>query len=384
MLRILKTFSKISIKLIVSLLLGAIGLFLILYAGTAIYDFPKTAPFSGQQIYNPYDDVGIKSYKSNFHAHSKAWAGATNGKNTENEVIEAYIEKGYDVACLSNYQKISPYTGQKSIIIFPVYEHGYSMKKAHYLAINAKDVVFWDFPLWQSSSHQQTITNKLRANADIVAIAHPKFGGGRTFENMEQLTGYHLIEVLNHYRNSEEYWDRALSVGRLSWIIGNDDIHDIKDPEIFQIWNNIFSAKPEEILLNLKNGKNYATQSFTKQAENKLLSCKKTGENSFEVVLEKPADIDFIGQNGALKQKSTQKDTASYTFANNDTYIRVVARNQNSAIYLNPLVRYDGKSLIMASDLEAKQDHIMTWVWRLGFLLAFAIFGYLWIKLIRW
>src|SRR5690606_9532838 len=251
-------------------------------------------------------------------------------------------------------------------------------------AINAKNVSYLDFPLWQSSSHQQTIINTLTSNADIVALAHPKFGGGRTFKNMQELTGYHLTEVLNHYRVSDVYWDKALSVGHLSWIIGNDDMHAVSDPEIFQIWNNIFSESPDSVLVNLKNGKNYSTQSFIKEEENTLISCTLLPGDTVKVVFDKPANIQFIGQDGVEKQVSTMTDTAKYAFTKDDTYIRVVARNENSSIFLNPLLRYNGQKLTMASGLVAEQNLFLSWLWRIGAVGLLIGTLYVWRKVIKW
>jgi hypothetical protein len=371
------------IKIIAPLILGILLLILFLYSGTTFFDFAETKPFSGTNIYNPYESLPGQSYKANFHAHSKAWGGITHGSDADQKVIDAYINKGYDLACLSNYHKISPPAGIKSRKYVGVYEHGFSIKKAHYLAINAKKVSFWDFPLWQTSSHQQTMINKLRENAEMVAIAHPKFGGGRSFQHMKDITGYHHTEVLNHYRNSEEHWDTALSVGKLSWIIANDDIHDLKDPEIFQRWNIIFSESLDDIISNLKDGKNYGVESFTTNTENRFVSCKKTGENTFTYTFEKPADtILFIGQNGVMKQKNMMSDSATYVFTPEDTYIRVVAKNAGQNIYLNPLTRYEGNAIITAADLVAKEKTFLSWLWKLVFVGIMGFVVYLWWKLV--
>lgn len=384
MVSLFKRILKLFVKLIASLILAVLCLVFALYMRTTSFNFPETKPFSGARIYNPYQAVGTKTYKGNFHGHSKSWKGVTNGANPENEVIDAYINKGYDIACLSNYHKISTYTGSGKIINFPVYEHGFNVRKSHCLAINARKVSFLDFPLWQSSSHQQSVINALRNNAEIVAIAHPKFGGGRSFDNMKTLTGYHLTEVLNHYRVSDEYWDQALSAGRLSWIIGNDDMHSVSDPEIFQIWNNIFSETPDSILNSLKSGKNYAIQSFIKEAENALVSCRLMGQDTVKVVFSHPADIYFIGQDGVEKQKTVMSDTASYVFDKNDTYIRVVARNANSSIYLNPLVRCNGDQPVFVSQIQATKNNMWTWIWRISSGLLLFLTLYAWRKLIMW
>ena len=381
MLTLIKRLSFATLKIIVSLILILVLLILFLYSGTTIYDFPETKPFAGDKIFNPYDSLPSLKYKANFHAHSYSWSGLTHGANTEKEVYDAYTEKGYDVACISNYHKISNYHEQLTKLFVPAYEHGFNIYKAHYLAINAQKVSFWDFPLWQSFSHQQTIIDGLRQKSELVAIAHPKFGGGRSFEGMETLVGYHLTEVLNHYRNSEEYWDKALSAGKLSWITGNDDIHDIKDPTIFKIWNIIYAdtANRAELIANMKNGKNYAVETQNGIAENSFISCSRHAENSYLFTFEHVVDtIVFIGQNGIVMQKTISADSATYTFKPEDTYIRVVAKNKNSNLYLNPLLKISNNKILHAADMGADEMLLLTWLTRLLMFALILLLLYSW------
>ncbi len=381
MLTLLKRISFVILKIIVSLILILLLIILFLYSGTTVYDFPKTTSFAGDQIFNPYENLPALKFKANFHAHSYSWSGITHGANTEKELYDAYTNRGYDITCISNYHKISAYHKKLTDLYVPAYEHGFNIHKAHYLAINAKKVSFWDFPLWQNFSHQQTIIDVLRQNAEIVALAHPKFGGGRSFEGMQTLVGYHLTEVLNHYRNSEEYWDKALSAGKLSWITGNDDIHDLKDPEIFKIWNIIYSdvAQRDTLMSNIKRGKNYAVESFEGLSDNSFISCIKQDDSSFLFTFENVVDtLVFIGQNGIVRQKIIAKNKANYSFRPDDTYIRVVAKNKNSNMYLNPLVKYSGSNILHVSNIKANEKVLYTWLLRLSLFAVMMVLLYWW------
>lgn len=73
---------------------------------------------------------------------------------------------------------------------------------------------------------------------------------------MKNLVNYEFTEVLNHYRTSDEYWDKALSAGRLTWILANDDTHDLRDDFTYRIWNIIYSDQRnrDTIVQNLKKG----------------------------------------------------------------------------------------------------------------------------------
>jgi len=383
---ILNNVVKYTLKVVLSVVPIVLILMGLIYLFTTIYIFPPSLPFSGNHIYNPYQELPDSSFKANFHAHSKAWKGITHGGNTEKEIFDAYIERGYDVATISNYHNISTYAKDKTDLYFPGYEHGYNILKSHYLVINAENVSFFDFPMWQSSSHQQYVLNKIKEKNKFVAIAHPKFGGGRSLEDMQKLVNYDFTEVLNHYRVSDEYWDHGLSAGRLSWIIGNDDIHATSDDPIFRIWNIIHANERNQdiIMSSLKAGKNYAIESYNTQTENLLLSCQMKDSVTFAIRLRNIADsIQIIGQGGNLKKSVIQSDTIQYSFQHDDSYLRVVVHNSQSRLYLNPLVRYDGFALPYDVAKELKVDQVATWSIRasifMGILLLLYMVKSIWI-----
>lgn len=368
--KILKIF-LIGITSIFLLLLFIIGLF---YFPTSIYNFPPEMKFVGDKVYNPYQNISDSVYRANFHAHTVAWKGVTSGHNTEKDVYDGYTNKGYQIAGISNYHNISNYAENLTDLYIPVYEHGYNVLKSHYLVLNAKEVSFFDFPLFQTSSHQQKVIDKIKKKNDLLVIAHPKFGGGRTFENMKNLVNYEFTEVLNHYRTSDEYWDKALSAGRLTWILANDDTHDLRDDFTYRIWNIIYSDQRnrDTIVQNLKKGMNYGVKSFNGTVENQLLKCTDNGNLSYTFSFKQPVDTtEFIGQDGLIKKIAVNSDTAEYRFLGDDTYIRVVAKNKNSIIYMNPLVRYDGQKIPYCDDLKADENILLTWIFRiiLGFVL---------------
>ena len=215
--RFIRSFVRFLWKTIAILLLLLFLGISILYTNTTIYDFPEAKVFQGDKVYNPYKNLPDSNYRANFHAHSIAWKTVTNGHNTEKDLYDGYTEEGYDIVGISNYHKISDYAESRSELYVPVYEHGYNIFKSHCLALNPDGPSYFDYPLFQTTSHQQKIIENLRAKNAIVAMAHPKFGGGRSFDDMKTLVNYDFTEVLNHYRSSDEYWDEALSAGRVTW-----------------------------------------------------------------------------------------------------------------------------------------------------------------------
>jgi hypothetical protein len=379
MIKFFKKAFLITYKLFCLVLLSILLLFSLFYLCTTVYNFPAIKPFSGKYIYNPYQTASDTAYRANFHAHSKAWKGVTNGNDTEKDIYDGYTNNGYDIACISNYHHISTYARDKTNLFVPVYEHGYNILKSHYLVIHAKGVSYFDFPLLQTTSQQQQVIESIRKKSDFIAVAHPKFGGGRTFEDVQKLTGYNFMEVLNHYRVSDQYWDAALSAGRLPWVLGDDDIHELKTDPAFRMWTVIFSRKPDPdtIMYNMNFGRHYAVESYDGMVDNALVSCRMTDSTSFRINLKSPADsVIFIGQEGSIKRVQFQTDTASYRFGKEDTYVRTVICNKNSRMFLNPLIRYDGLIVPFNYTLLATENYVQTWTVRV--LVALLVIGFFW------
>jgi len=104
-------------------------------------------------------------------------------------------------------------------------------------------------------SDYQYILKKLKQDNPFVAIAHPRLMNAYKGRDMQNLTDYDAIEVLNHFRNSVHLWDAALSVGRAVWIVGNDDSHNIHNPQETGVcWTmiNANSTHYEDVLEALK------------------------------------------------------------------------------------------------------------------------------------
>src|SRR5262249_28584317 len=144
-----------------------------------------------------------------------------------------------------------------------VYEHGYNVGKHHQLAIGAHSIAWFDLPLWQGIHQKQYVITRVAATADVLAIAHPAALQGYAYsdEELQQLSGYQLMEVVSGRFMTESSWDSALSAGRAVWIIADDDTHDVTKPDRFAIaWNMIAapSTSPTDIVNALGAGRTYA------------------------------------------------------------------------------------------------------------------------------
>jgi hypothetical protein len=348
------------------------------YARSPIYRFPPPAVFTGNQLYNPYAGLRGEWRRANFHAHGQAWIGLTSGAQTDEEVVAAYRHAGYDVPGLSNYHRISMPSSASAI---PIYEHGYNLGKRHQLAIGARRVEWFDFPFVQFTSQRQLILDLLTNSADLVAIAHPSIRTAYTPEDLTYLTGYQLIEVVNGPFADDAPWDTALSSGHAVWGLADDDTHDVDDPRRFAIgWNmvNAASASRGDIVEALRGGHFYAVNRLDDNptaALTTVTSVEVTDDTLTITCAGATPEFEFFGQDGYIRQTTRHTLTASYTFDPTDTYIRAIIWAPRYAIYLNPILRWDGAHLPMP---VAAINQPATWLLRLTVLGVAAAAALLW------
>ena len=345
------------------------------YAWAPIYRFPEPTPFAGPAIWNPYRNLGSVWQRANLHAHGRAWSGLTNGQQTDREVVQRYRELGYDIPGVSDYQKIA---AQHGVATMPIYEHGYNIGKRHQLAIGAHAVQWFDFPLWQSVSHEQYVIDRVKSKADLVALAHPATRDAYTPEDLQQLTSYDLIEVVNGPFAVEEAWDAALSAGRAVWAVANDDTHDLTDSRRTAAgWNmvNAPTTSTADVVNALKAGRTYAVlrTGAVESAALTLLDRLDVRDSTLDVrVVGADSTFTFIGQNGAVRKTVKNATAASYTLTAADTYVRTVIRSPQTVLYVNPVLRYSGNG---PSAQLATVDVASTWALRGGCGLAALLWG---------
>ena len=362
---------------------GLTILILFAYALAGRYEFPDPRPFSGNHLWNPYENIGGNWLRCNFHVASASWGGLTHGQDSAEAVDAKYRSLGYDIISISNYQRINPYRADQPDYV-PNYEHGVNVRKRHHLLIGAERVVWYDLPLGQNVHQKQEVINRTRPHTGFLALAHPVWNGAYTSEDMAKLTGFDGLEILNFYRISISLWDDALSAGRRIVGVGNDDSHDINNPEETGLyWTMVDApeANGELAVEGLKAGRAYAVMG--KGGANNLAfrSLRVEGQKiivEFDRVAEK---IRFIGQGGAHRAIVEDTAVAEYTFQPDDTYIRVEARGGGTTLFLNPVFRWDGKSF---QEFEARPLPLTSWLFRLPFITTLVLYlGFLFRSPIR-
>lgn len=332
------------------------------YAMCPVYRFPAPAPFSGAAFYNPYADspAGSQWRTANFHAHGRAWGGITEGRQPDSVVVGYYYRKlGYDIAGVSDYLQIDRHRTDSSFI--PTYEHGFNALKTHLLGINAQQVVWFDFPLPQSRSEKQYVIDRVKGGASLVALAHPALRGGYSRDDLAYLTHYQLFEVLNHFIVSDSLWDVALSTGHAVWALGDDDTHNITDAgQTGAMWTEVLtpSTRAGDVVAALNAGRTYAVAGHRARSDIHPEQIAVHGDTLTVTCEQKASRIDFIGQHGRLLSRVFDTQQASYAIQPGDPYVRTVIATPHTVMFLNPIVRYDGRNLARP---RAVLDEPRTW-----------------------
>ncbi len=367
-------------------------LFFLPFLISPIYNFPEPKPFSGDKIWNPYQNIDSLTWlKGNFQIQSEAWGGFTDGSNNPTDsVYKLYKKLNYDIIGISDYMKINDYFKDSAEYI-AIYEHGYNARKTHQVSIGVDKIYWLDFPLYQTTSHKQFILNQLRPNTKVLSIVHPNFHfEGYTHNDLKYLVNYDLLEALNHQRYSLSHWDAVLSNGHAKYILADDDAHDINNPYLVGVVATMLNAKSnseEDVVEALLSGRTYGYVPTTPNDENydekaartlkfPYLISAKLNDDSYSVLFTKKAlKIEFIGQNGEVVKVVKNSNTAQYNIKDSDTYIRVEADFPKYAntIYLNPIFRFSGDNpLIEELATISWWKSILSWAtaWALFFFLS--------------
>lgn len=235
-----------------------------------------------------------------------------------------------------------------SLQYIPAYEHGYNIDKVHQLVFGKDPMVYYDITLFQTLDNKQYIINQEKGDSEIVAIAHPELRNAYTKKDMEKLSGYDMLEVLSNEKIATRAWDEALSSGKAAWIIADDDCHDISRPADTGVsWTmvNADTKKCTDVMQALRSGRSYGVKGSDGMNDHYLKDVRISGTNVTFVAGDAAQEIRLVGQDGVVKEIQYNVDSISYNFQSTDTYIRAVITFPSQTLYLNPIIRYDGKQI---------------------------------------
>jgi hypothetical protein len=362
---------------------------------TPIYDFDKASPFQGTDIYNPYRnlDTVVGWKRANFHTHTRVDGLTNECEYWPDEVLKRYEDLGYDIVSFSNHNKLTNHPRGEEFQV-DLYEHGYNLFKFHKLAFGADKVWSFDHILPILASQKQYQIERLAKGADIVQLNHPLRTPTLSKSQLELLAGYKLIELDSGKSTENDYWDSALSAGRYSFGVANDDLHfPDRSSKIARRCNFLCtsSAKYDDILRCLNEGCFYSMRlpdygngdwAIKGEKSRYVPHIKSIGlkDSVIFVHLSTPAKfIKVIGQNHTTLATYNECDKMQYVVKKSDPYVRITAHfPDGEVIYTNPFARYDSSTSESPFSNNSPQTNILlTALFNLLLLAICVVDGYL-------
>ena len=376
--------------------MAGIGLVILLpilyiYLSVPTYSFKEPKPFSGEYLYNPYQDMNPDQWrKYHFHCHSRKYLGVTNGRKSKETTIDSvYQALGYDHYGISDYMSINKH-GNERVDYIPAYEHGYGLfHKTHQICIGAESVYWPDFPFMQNLNMKQHMINKLGERCRFVMPAHASFTKGYKVNDMALLSNYRLLEILNPYGNAIEHWDMAFSNGHRVYALGDDDTHNVTQAK--EVCHNMTmintqNLDAESVYEALDKGLCYAVEfdnwyhypmTLAEKAEQThalphLTRAQLVGDTLFiETSHPTMQEVQFIGQDGKVLKTDENVETAWYVIQPEDSYVRTkINVNGMQHFYLNPVTRHP-----TPEPVDQRLDvinHAQTYLYWFVYIVAFA------------
>ena len=325
-----------------------------------VYNFSEARPFSGPDIFNPYASLeGVDSIpwkRANFHTHTRVKGIFNECEYWPDQTDSAYRKFGYDIVTFSNHNELTVHPYDTALQV-NVYEHGINIFKYHKLVFGCESVNRFDNLLPLFVFQKQFQLDLLAKESDFIQMNHPLRTGGTSEYQMTRLAGYRLMELDSGKSKENEYWDWALSAGRYSFGLANDDLHYPDRSGKMAVRCNFLycpSARYDDIKKTLLTGGYYAMRVpdyghgdwEVKYAKNRNLpSVNKIGLDSTTVFIslsQKADSIKFIGQNHTTLALAKDAYEAEYDVKQEDSYVRITAYfPEGEVIYSNPFARYD-------------------------------------------
>lgn len=324
-----------------------------------IYDFAEPRPFCGPDIYNPYRDIDTAHCwkRANIHTHTRVEGILNECEFSADSVYHIYKSFDYDIIGFTNHNELTKHPIDKELQM-DIYEHGYNALNYHIMTYGAKRVWLYDALMPLFASQKQFMLDKLSDDADLVQINHPQRIRLFNYADLEKISGYRLMELTAAEQEIEnKQWDIALSAGRYSHGIMNDDLHYPDRPEKIAIRCS-FICTPTERYEHVKEAliegcfysmsvPNYGDGDWSvKYALNRELpKVKDIGlrDSTIYIELSTAADsIKIVGSNHRTLHTAYSATSAEYTMQSSDPYARIMAfYNDGAVIYSNAFARYD-------------------------------------------
>lgn len=353
---ILKWFWRATLSLVVIVIVAILAT-----SVSQVYNFAPAEPFSGDDIFNPYADFApdMEWKRASLHTHTKVEGLLNECDFSAEEVWKKYRDFGYDIVGISNHNEITPHPDQEQDI--RIYEHGYNLRNFHKLVVGAKRVNRFDalYPIFASQAQWQL--ERLARESVVLQLNHPSRSALLDSAKLVQIAGYDIMELSGYNAYLEnKHWDWALSAGRYSFALLNDDLHYPDRSGRFAVRCSFIGAnscKTEDIVDALQSGCFYSVRVpdygdgdwCVKRERNmslpQITNIGLRGDTIYIKLSETAEQIRVIGQNHTLLSRAMGCDSMAYRIGSADSYARFVVSYPDSLIIMtNAFARYDADS----------------------------------------
>lgn len=300
----------------------------------------------------------LRWFKGNTHTHTLN----SDGDSTPDDVVRWYREHGYHFLVLTDHNFLTSVEGlnalhganEKFLVIKG--EEVTSAFQSKAVHVNGLDVASLVEPTRNAASLVATIQGNvdgIRKANGVPHINHPNFQWAMTPDDIRQVKDNRLFEIYNGHPTVhneggggvlglEEAWDQILSQGTLLYGIAVDDAHTFKQPGNPGVagpgrgWVVIRAPRLEAraLLSALEQGDFYASTGVD-------LADIRSTPSSLTVAVRPQGDfkyrLQFIGKGGRVLRESTEP-TATYTFTGTEGYVRAkVIDSGGRAAWVQPV-----------------------------------------------
>ena len=392
--------ARVMWRVLVSILFLVVMAFAVTSFST-IYDFATPTPFAGKDIFNPYADFDptIAWKRTTLHTHTRVEGPLNECDFTAEETFNKYRDFGYDIVGISNHNEITPHPDNKQDI--GIYEHGYNLRNFHKLVIGTERVNRFDALYPISASQAQHQLDMLADECAVLQLNHPSRSSLLDSTCLAKISGYDIMELSGVTAYLENrHWDWALSAGRYSFALLNDDLHYPDRSSRFAVRCSFLGANntsAEEIVATLKSGCYYSMRLpdygngdwAEKREKNGALPTIENigiqGDTLYLKLSHTPEQIRVIGEGHTLLKRITASDTIAYHMRTCDPYARFVASYPDSLIIMtNAFARYDKATMTMPGEgVQYTKNSIATVAYNIAVAAVILIISVIYIRIVR-
>jgi hypothetical protein len=205
-----------------------------------------------------------------------------------------------------------------------------------------------DYLFPQTIHNKQDVLNHLKEAHSVTILNHPELKKGYLDSDFQSLSGYDCMEVLNPSVISTSQWDADLSAGKKTFVVGNDDLHNVITKDRLGkmcTFVNVQENSKDLVLQALKSGNSYGVVMGDNQHVDSIPYLKSLAISTdiITIDLSQPArEIVITGQNGKMIQSFTNLGKVKFVLNKNDHYARATCTYDNGTrLFLNPVFYTD-------------------------------------------